>query len=79
MPVNPFLQLIINRIGTWDAQAQTDVVASLTAFEAADLARQGALPLNPAARAAVQEGLAQVDRRDFVDDMVAQLYSEYGL
>ncbi len=79
MPLNPYLQSIINRMGAWDAQAQTDAVRVLSEIEAAFGKRQGALPLNPAERAAVQEALAQVDRRDFLEDAVAELYAKYNL
>ena len=68
---------LIERIGTWPEELQEEAVRSLLALEARHI---GAYRLSDDEREAIEEGLAQADRGEFVsDDDVAAFFKRHGL
>ena len=71
------IDALIERVGTWPEELQEEAVRALLALEAR---RMGAYRLSDDERAAIEEGLAEADRGDFVsDEDVAAFFKRHGV
>jgi predicted transcriptional regulator len=71
------IDALIERVGTWPQDLQEEAIRSLLALEARHL---GVYRLSGDERAAIEEGLDQADRGEFVsDEEVAAFFKHHGL
>ena len=70
------IDALIERVGTWPEELQEEAVRALLALEAR---RMGAYQLSDDERAAIDEGLAEADRGNFVsNEDVAAFFKRHG-
>ncbi len=69
--MNKAAENILDRIADWPKEARDELMQSIVDIEARHL---GVYRLSDDERAAVREGLAQADRREFVPDDVVEAY-----
>ena len=65
------LELVLGRVTTWPKEAQDELMRSVEHIEATKV---GIYKLSPEERAAIEEGLAQADRGEFVSDEEMQAF-----
>jgi predicted transcriptional regulator len=69
--MNKVIENLLDRIADWPEDAQKELVEAAADIEARHF---GIYSLSEEERAAVQEGLAQADRGEFVPDEVVAAY-----
>jgi predicted transcriptional regulator len=73
--MNKLVENLLDRVADWPEDAQQELVEAAADIEARHF---GVYPLSEDERAAVQEGLAQADRGEFVpDDVVAAYFAKH--
>ena len=77
MGIIPRLKSILDQIASWPEDDQDELAACARDIEAR---RTGVYVMSDDERVAVEEGLAQLDRGEYVsDDVLAQAKKRYGL
>jgi predicted transcriptional regulator len=73
--MNKIAETILDRIAAWPEEAQEELMQAIVDIEAKHF---GVYHLSDDERAAVQEGLAQAERGEFVaDEVVAAYFNKY--
>ena len=73
--MNKMVESILDRVASWPEEAQAELIQSMVEIETKHF---GVYRLSDEERAAVQEGLAQAKRREFVsDDVVAEFFNRH--
>jgi predicted transcriptional regulator len=73
--MNKIVESIVDRIADWPEEAQAEVMQAVNEIEAK---HRGVYRLSDDERAAVQEGLVQAERGEFIpDDVVAAYFNKY--
>jgi predicted transcriptional regulator len=71
--MNKMVESILDRVAAWPEEAQAELIQSIVEIETKHF---GVYRLNDDERAAVREGLAQADRREFVpDEVMAEFFN----
>jgi predicted transcriptional regulator len=71
--MNKMVESILDRVAAWPEEAQAELIQSIVEIETKHF---GVNRLNDDERAAVREGLAQADRREFVpDEVMAEFFN----
>jgi len=73
--MNKIVENLLDRVADWPKEAQEELMQAVADIEAKHF---GVYHLSDDERAAVQEGLAQADRGEFVpDDVVADYFAKH--